>query len=91
MTMGTSQQVSRPSHGTIILAIIAILLALNLLTTHDDRAQAQQPSLRTAVGITVVPHPKGGVPNVYRLWSDGTVEYSVGTERRREPWKRIPN
>lgn len=80
---------SRPSASTILLAIAIVLLGLVLLDGRSQTAAAQDGSTRTAIGIAAVPHPGGQAPNVYRLWSDGTVEVSTGTDRRRNPWKVI--
>jgi hypothetical protein len=90
MTEVHSPHTNRSTATPVLLAVIAILLALNPVGTNGNETHAQQqPAGRTAIGVAVCPHPQGNAPNVYRIWSDGTVEVSTGTDRGREAWKRI--
>lgn len=91
MTAVDSPRALRRGTMTILLTVVGVLLAFNLPTARGSEPLAQQRSARTAVGIAVCPHPLGNAPNVYRIWADGRVEYSTGTDLRREPSKRFPD
>ena len=81
------QTQSKPT--TLVLAIIAALLAANLIVTLSPQVGANPP--RTAlsgddddvvlVGIAVVSKGGGNDPLRYvlRLWSDGVVEHRVAS------------
>ncbi len=58
---------------TVLLAVIAALLAANLFVTLPPQEATAQPSLRAAAVphvIQVEPAPS----RIYRLWSDGVIE-----------------
>lgn len=64
-----------------LLAVVAVLLALNLIVSGSPRASAQEPEIRI---FPEPPPPKvvaGAVVNpftsrtqVYRFWSDGAID-----------------
>ncbi len=63
---------------TVLLAIIAALLAANLFVNLSPQVATAQPSLRAAAVPHVIQVEPGLISaSVYRLWSDGVIEEAV--------------
>ena len=67
------------AHRTIVtlLAVIAVLLAINLTPTAPSQAQGQGVGRPAAAVALTVRDEFFGV-SAYRLWADGTVERNEG-------------
>ena len=63
---------------TVLLAIIALLLAANLFVNLPPQVATAQPSLRAAPHVIQFEpgpgHHQGAAARVYRLWSDDVIE-----------------
>ncbi len=67
---------SKPT--TVLLAVIAVLLAVNFVVNLPPQEATAQPSLRAAAVPHVIQVEPGLVnASVYRLWSDGVIEEAV--------------
>ena len=77
---------SKPT--TLLLAIIAALLAANLFVSlpaataggPDDDDRPTTPTTPTVIGIAAIRIPAGGGnqrPQIFRIWSDGMVEENI--------------
>ncbi len=63
---------------TVLLVVIAVLLAANLFVTLPPQVATAQPSLRVAEVPQVIQVEPGLISaSVYRLWSDGVIEEAV--------------
>ncbi len=65
---------SKPT--TVLLVVIAALLAANLFVTLPPQEATAQSHLNTPHVIQVEPGA-GNNPRIYRLWSDGVIEEAV--------------
>ncbi len=67
---------SKPT--TVLLAVIAVLLAVNFVVNLPPQEATAQPSLRAAAVPHVIQVEVGAInASVYRLWSDGVIEETV--------------
>ena len=63
---------------TVLLVVIAALLAANLFVNLPSQEATAQSSLRVAEVPHVIQVEAGGInARVYRLWSDGVIEEAV--------------
>ena len=63
---------------TVLLVVIAALLAANLFVNLPPQEATAQPSLRAAAVPHVIQVEVGAInAPVYRLWSDGVIEETI--------------
>ena len=62
---------------TVLLVVIAALLAVNLIANLPPQEAKAQPSLRAAAVPHVIQVEPGAGLRVYRLWSDGVIEEAM--------------
>lgn len=77
----------RTACGQVLLVITIALLAANLVTmlVVNTAAPANAQAGRTCVGVTL---SASDAPIVFRVWSDGTVEFSSTFSSHPVEWRK---
>ena len=63
--------------ATVLLVVIAALLAANLFVNLPPQEATAQPHLTAAPHVIQVEPGAGNNPRIYRLWSDGVIEETI--------------